>query len=169
MEAGHSDILYDMLSRTDSPSYGYQLAQGATTLTESWNADPSRSQNHLMLGHAEEWFYSGLAGINFDLSRPSGQQIEIKPSVLPGITSVDASYDSVWGTITSHWNTQGNSFILDVTIPPGTDATVVIPGNAITESGKALGNAEGVAVLQIGSDSTVVKIKSGRYRFEPSR
>jgi len=122
-----------------------------------------------MLGHAEEWFYSGLAGINFDLSRPSDQQIEIKPSVLDGITSVDASYDSVFGTITSRWNIQGNSFILDVTIPPGTNATVVIPRNNITENGKTLRNAEGVTVLQIGTDSAIVQIESGRYRFEASR
>ena len=68
--------------------------------------DPSSSQNHFRLGHAEDWFYSGLAEINFDLSHPPSQQIEIKPSVLSGIGSVDASYDSVLGKITSRWNTK---------------------------------------------------------------
>lgn len=37
---GRSDVLSDMLDRTDSPSYGYQLARGATALSETWDADP---------------------------------------------------------------------------------------------------------------------------------
>ncbi len=68
LEGGRSDVLYDMLERTDTPSYGYQLAKGATALTEAWDADPNSSQDHFMLGHAEEWFYRGLGGINVDLS-----------------------------------------------------------------------------------------------------
>jgi hypothetical protein len=79
LDGGRSDVLYGMLSRTDSPSYGYQLAQGATTLTEAWDANPRHSQNHFMLGHAEEWFYRGLAGIDFDLSRPEEQWLRIRP------------------------------------------------------------------------------------------
>ena len=67
-EGGRSDVLLDMLERTDTPSYGYQLAQGATSLTEAWDANPTSSQDHFMLGHAEEWFYRGLGGIRVDLS-----------------------------------------------------------------------------------------------------
>jgi len=53
-------------------SYGYQLAQGATALTEAWDANPANSQDHFMLGDAEEWFYRGLGGINLDLSGRRG-------------------------------------------------------------------------------------------------
>jgi alpha-L-rhamnosidase len=60
-DGGRSDVIADLLSRTDSPSYGYQLKQGATSLTEAWDANPVNSQNHFMLGHAEEWFYRGPA------------------------------------------------------------------------------------------------------------
>ncbi len=35
-DAGRSDVIFDMNSRNDVPGYGYQLAQGATALTESW-------------------------------------------------------------------------------------------------------------------------------------
>jgi hypothetical protein len=64
-DGGRSDVLFEMLSRTDSPSYGFQLSKGATTLTEAWDTNPASSQNHFMLGHGEEWFYRGLAGIDF--------------------------------------------------------------------------------------------------------
>ena len=56
-EENHSDVIFDMNSRTDAPGYGYQLAKGATALTESWQALENVSNNHLMLGHLMEWFY----------------------------------------------------------------------------------------------------------------
>ena len=62
-DEGRSDVIFDMNDRSDVPGYGYQLAKGATALTESWQALPSVSNNHFMLGHIMEWFYSGLGGI----------------------------------------------------------------------------------------------------------
>ena len=61
-QGDRSDVIYDMLSRIDSPSYGYQLAMGATALTEAWDVNPHSSQNHFMLGHAEDWFYRSIEG-----------------------------------------------------------------------------------------------------------
>ncbi len=64
LDMGHrADLIFDMNSRTDVPGYGFQLAKGATALTESWQAFASVSNDHLMLGHILEWFYDGLAGI----------------------------------------------------------------------------------------------------------
>jgi hypothetical protein len=51
---GRSDVRFDMLSRTDPPSYGAQIAAGVTSLAEAWDANPNDSQNHFMLGHIEE-------------------------------------------------------------------------------------------------------------------
>jgi hypothetical protein len=70
-EAGRSDVIFDMLLRADTPSYGAQLAAGAT-LTEAWDANPRSSLNHMMLGHAEEWFFRYLAGIRIDLAAADG-------------------------------------------------------------------------------------------------
>ncbi|MCS7033304.1 MAG: family 78 glycoside hydrolase catalytic domain, partial [Phycisphaerae bacterium] len=73
-QAGRSDVVFDLLSRTDPPSYGAQLAAGATTLTEAWDADPRSSQNHFMLGHAEEWLFRHLAGLQIDFCKAEGEQ-----------------------------------------------------------------------------------------------
>src|SRR4051794_29646462 len=63
-QAGRSDVVYAMAKQSSGPGYLYQLSRGATSLTEAWDADPSGSQNHAMLGHIEEWFYTGLGGIS---------------------------------------------------------------------------------------------------------
>ena len=132
MDNGRSDVLFDMLSRTDSPSYGYQLAQGATTLTEAWDANPLESQNHFMLGDAEEWFYRGLAGIDFDLSQPDGQKLMIRPTPVGNLTKAEGSYDSVLGKITSKWIIAEGVFTLTVDVPPNLTATVKLPGGGVT-------------------------------------
>ncbi len=126
-DGNRSDVLYAMLSRTDPPSYGAQLAHGATTLTEAWDANPNSSQDHFMLGHAEEWFYRGLAGIDFDLSRPPGAQIEIRPAVPGDLHSVSATFHSALGTIASAWTRTGDVLRMDITLP--TRARIVIPAN----------------------------------------
>jgi len=168
-QGGRSDVIYEMLSRTDSPSYGYQLARGATTLTEAWDTDPDSSQNHFMLGHAEDWFYRGLAGLDVDLSRPLQEQIVIRPQMVGRIASSGASYDSVLGNMSARWQRGSKSAILEVTIPPGAAAAVYVPfadSAAITESGRPAAKSDGVSFLRTEEQSSVFRILSGDYRFE---
>lgn len=140
MENGRGDVLYDVLTRTDSPSYGYQLARGATALTEAWDANPNKSQNHFMLGHAETWLYGGLAGIRIDFDRPAASRIRIAPQVVAGVESARARYQSVWGEIVSGWQRRAGRIHLEVEIPAGARARIEFP-----------------RVLEVGS---------GRYTFE---
>jgi len=69
-DGGRSDVIFDMNNQSDKPGYGYQLAQGATSLTEAWTARRGSSQNHFMLGQIQEWFYHDLGGIGGDLTGP---------------------------------------------------------------------------------------------------
>ena len=122
-DMGRSDVLASMMSRTDSPSYGYQLARGATTLTEAWDANPDDSQNHFMLGHGDEWFYRGLAGIRFDLA-DTDSAIRLDPAFLPTLHSVSATYRSALGNIRSEWKRNGQTVRWSISIPAGASALV---------------------------------------------
>jgi len=132
-DAGRSDVIYDMNSRSDVPGYGYQLAKGATALTESWQALPSVSNNHLMLGHLMEWFYAGLCGIKVQ-HEAAQYRIDIKPQPVGDLTYARASYQSPYGTINSGWKRSGKSFTLDVTIPANTTATIYLPSNSTSKA-----------------------------------
>jgi hypothetical protein len=129
-DAGRHDAVYAMIANPDPPSYAAQLAHGATTLTEAWDANPRSSQNHFMLGHAEEWFYRSLAGLDFDLSRARGQQILLRPTAAGDVTSARASYRSAIGFIVSSWKIAGGKFVYDVEIPANASATVYLGGVA---------------------------------------
>ncbi|NYF81321.1 family 78 glycoside hydrolase catalytic domain [Granulicella arctica] len=166
-DGDRSDVLYDMLSKTDSPSYGYQLAKGATTLTEAWDTNPNSSQNHFMLGHAEEWFYRGLAGIDFDMSRPISQRIIIRPAMELDIAGASASFESVLGTIESSWKPVVGGWDLNVTIPSGAVAAVYLPVGVreVSEHGQPSSAADTLKLSKEKDDVTAVTIGSGQYHF----
>jgi hypothetical protein len=100
-EGGRSDVIYDILANPDPPSYAAQVAHGATTLTEAWDANPNSSQNHFMLGHAEEWFYRYLAGIDVDFSRRPEERIVLRPTPVGDIDSAQAQYKTPLGRFPS--------------------------------------------------------------------
>jgi hypothetical protein len=127
--AGRSDVIYDMNNCSDVPGYGYQLAKGATALTESWQALPNVSNNHLMLGHIMEWFYEGLAGISQEQNSVGYKNIVIRPQLVGDVTHAGATYQSPYGTIKSYWEKKGNDFQLNVTVPANSTASIFLPGS----------------------------------------
>ena len=166
MRNGRGDVLYDILTRADPPSYGYQLARGATSLTESWNADPCHSQNHFMLGHAETWLYGCLAGIRIDMSRPPAERIRIAPQIVDGIQAASARYRSVLGEVAVSWRKDGGRLHLEVEIPAGAAATIEIPARTpaeVLESGRPLRLARGVTGARQARRAVIVIVASRRY------
>ncbi len=59
-KGGASQLMFEMINRDDVPGYGFQLQKGVPALTELWAALENVSNNHLMLGHVTEQFYSNL-------------------------------------------------------------------------------------------------------------
>ena len=119
-----------------------------------------------MLGHIEQWFYSGLGGIRVDMAKTPGRQLEIRPSVPENLQWVHTSYDSVLGKIVSNWRRVGHRLILRFIIPPATAARVYVPTNdshTIRINHHLLTGA-GMRVVRIIHDRTIVEVPSGNYR-----
>jgi hypothetical protein len=170
-EGGRSDVMFDLLNRSDPPSYGSQLARGATTLTEAWDANPRSSQNHLMLGHAEIWFYEYLAGLRVDMTCPPGRQLSIMPAMISGIDWTKASYESCLGLIDIDWERQEKSGKLGVTIPPNATARVVLPASDVSrarEGGRPLPDCPDIHLIHNESapGKLACQVDAGRYLFE---
>ena len=113
---GHSNVIFDMNSRSDVPGYGFQLAHGATSLTESWQAYRFVSNNHFMLGHLMEWFYSGLGGIRQSENSIGYKQIVICPEPVGDVTMAETSYRCPYGIISTKWVKENEAFKLHVKI-----------------------------------------------------
>jgi alpha-L-rhamnosidase len=109
------------------------VEQGATTLWEQWNGH--WSQIHSCFTSADNWLYHGLAGIRPDPANPGFKNVLIQPAVVGDITWVKAHHDGPYGRITSHWKREGSKLDLEVTIPPNSSATVVLPGREPVQVG----------------------------------
>jgi alpha-L-rhamnosidase len=124
-EADRSDLVYLMTNTREYPGWGYMLANGATTSWEGWTG---QSHIHDTLISIGAWFTEGLAGIRSDGKSPGFEHFVIRPSVVGELTFVNGKYHSIHGDIVSDWRIENGTFKLTVTVPPGTTATVVVPG-----------------------------------------
>jgi alpha-L-rhamnosidase len=177
---GRSDLAYQMLAKTDYPSWGYWINLGATTMLERWNslnADGTpnaslvsmNSLNHANFGTCAEWFYRGILGI--DMLQPAFKKILINPQTGGGLTWAQGSYDSIEGHIASAWQFTNNMLTLNVTIPANTTAEIHVPTTnaaTITESGVPATNSPGVTYIGVSNSAAIYTVGSGNYLFSSS-
>lgn len=177
-KAGHAELAYKLVLNKTYPSWLQQVLWGSTTMWERWDGwrpdkgfqDPGmNSFNHYWLGCVSEWLFTQAAGIDTD--GPGFKRIVIRPEITnpeQGFRWVNASYNSIHGSIVSRWKIDGDQFRLNVTIPGNATATVYVPATAkaeVAESGKAIGRAPDVKFLRMENDRAVLEIGSGNYKF----
>ncbi|MFT6178763.1 MAG: hypothetical protein ACI9NQ_001204 [Paracoccaceae bacterium] len=155
---------------------GAYFLPGVLTLTKHHDeavkmlTELSDDQKKIFAGNGvSEWLMSFLAGIK--ASSQGFGEVLIAPRIPTdhSLTSVKASYDSVAGKISVHWQKQeGGSLKVDVTIPAGTMARIILPrqkGQTVTEGGRSIQDALGVG-LAAQTDSAISLIsQSGTYSF----
>ncbi len=171
---GYEDLAWTIATNTTYPSWGYMIENGATTIWELWNGNTAHpkmnSYNHvMMLGDLIIWMYEDLAGIRTDREEVAFKKIIMKPTVVGGLDYVEASHQSVYGTIKSSWTKKKNKFTWDITIPANTSAEVYLPASSkdkAKESGKSLQNAESVSIKRVEGNFVVLEIESGTYQFQ---
>jgi len=159
---GRSDVVFDMNSRSDVPGYGMQIAKGATALTESWAALPTVSNNHSMLGHLMEWFYTGVGGIQQEDGSIAFNKIKIYPEVVGDLTSASTSFQSPYGKISTSWQKLADQFTMQLTIPANTTATVYLPAKATQE----VLSAQKYMARGYENGRIKISIGSGVYQFK---
>ena len=171
---GRPDLAYTLATQRTYPSWGFMVDKGATTIWELWNgntADPAmNSGNHVMLvGDLGIWMYEYLAGIRPDPAVPGFKHIVLRPTPVGDLTDVEASYESMYGRIGSHWRIAGGKFRWTVTVPVNTRAVVVVPTSnpaAVTERGRPADQSPGVKFAAAGEPGAAVfEVGSGTYLF----
>jgi alpha-L-rhamnosidase len=166
-ENGRADLACRLMNQRTAPGFAYLLDDAYSCLWETWNGKASR--DHPMFGSVVAWMYRSLAGICFDERRPGMKHILIAPQPAEDLTHVAASWESLYGTVSSEWRRSTDHFELTVEIPANTSATVRLPNrdnHPVSESGVPLAQAEGVSYLGQEDGCTVVDIVSGRYFFK---
>lgn len=162
---GYNDIVYRMARQTDCPSYGYWVKQGHTTTPEYWNVG-AFSQNHCMMDHIEEWFFSQLGGITN--AGHGCDTISIAPWIPTDMTNLSVSTRTIYGEVgCSYTQDEQGLCTFTITIPANSVGKVTLPcptGCKVTEDGTPLAvGSRGVENLRYGEDHADLLLGSGTY------
>ena len=150
--------MYSMLKKRNYPGYLYMIDNGATTTWEHWNGN--RSHIHNCYNGIGSWFYQAIGGIQPAEDVPAYQKITIQPQVPEGITWAKVFKVTPYGKIGLNWELNNNRFDMEISIPVGMEAKVLLPRNldgfVLTKTNIQTENEQ-----QDG-----ITIKSGRYRLK---
>lgn len=190
---GQDSVAYDLLFQKTYPSWLYPVTKGATTIWERWDGikpdgtfqtPEMNSFNHYAYGAIGDWLYRVVAGLDTEESAPGYREIRIQPHPGPGLTSARAELETPYGRVVSAWNIENESVTLEVEIPANTWATIhfpFLPGvpyqvvffeNTLLNFSPPDESRPGSRELAPGVEWAgrgVVRIGSGRYRFEMNR
>ena len=177
-EGGQSDLAFTVATQTSYPGYGYWINNGSTTFPETWEG--KNSQNHQMFGSVVEYFFKYLAGIQSPMEGNTAKgyrSIHIEPDVPVKLNSVNASVETIAGTIVSDWEKTSDSFNHRISVPANSIATIALPvldykditvweGNSkIWEKNSFITGVPGIIKVVKEEDRLVVSIESGKYIF----
>ena len=164
---GQNDIAYLLTSQKDYPGWGF-LVKDRTTLSEHWNKKTG-SNNHVMFGSVDTWYYRTLAGINIDTKNPAFKNIIFHPWVHPEVAWAKASLNTMRGEISSSWTYKNGTFDLNIIVPVNSTATVYVLAenqDQVTESGKTIENKKNVKFIKKENNCCVYQVQSGSYKFK---
>ena len=138
-DAGFADVAWQIATQKTYPSWGYMAQQGATTIWELWNGDTANpamnSGNHVMLlGDLLTWCFQYLGGIKG--SDGSGADFVLAPDLsIEGCDWVRCSYDTPFGTVSSHWRKSLKRLQWQVDVPCNTTARLRLPDGTVRTVG----------------------------------
>jgi alpha-L-rhamnosidase len=133
-DTGHLGVAYELLFQDSEPSWLVMVDRGATTIWEEWGGidaygTPHASLNHYSKGAVISFLHRYVAGLQ--LLEPGYRRFRVAPRPGGGITSARAHHDSPYGRIQASWEWSNHRGRLDVSVPPGTKADLVLPDGRV--------------------------------------
>ncbi|SMD00008.1 alpha-L-rhamnosidase [Rhizobium sp. RU36D] len=163
-DIGETDLAFQLLLNETYPSWGFSIAEGATTIWERWDgwtrergfqSANMNSFNHYAYGSVGEWIWSRIAGIDWDESTPGFRRCRMRPLFDARIGWCKADYQAQTGLFRSHWSMEAETVRWEIEIPPNCEGLIELPSNARwvdggqTKAGKSLLLPSGIHRLTI--------------------
>ncbi|MDR2618758.1 MAG: glycoside hydrolase family 78 protein [Treponema sp.] len=157
---GQIDLAFELAAQTSYPSWGFMLANGATTTWERWEYVDSgpilamASHDHPMYSTISGWFYSYLLGIR--PTEPGFKSFIFKPHIPKALSHAEGLLKSVKGDIKAGWKTEDGHCKMNITVPFNSFCRAVLPFKGSAEvNGESRGiteqNGEAFIILESGS------------------
>lgn len=157
-ENGMHDLAYEAMNKKEEPGYGRWLTLGATTSWEHW--DTGGSHNHPMFGGGLVWLYRQLAGMQADEEIPGYRHIIFHPQPVEEMEFAKYYNKTPYGQAGIKWQQDEGKMNVDITVPVGCTATVILPGADFVAD-----ENEGVKIVSQAQNELVLEVGSGTYNF----
>ena len=160
---GNANVAYNAMNKTDFPSFGKMVADGATTMWEQF--DGQNSENHPFLGCALTWLYRKLAGVNTDPEAPAYRHLIVRPVLADSLLNATYSKESPYGKVYSNVTNMMQQVNVAVEVPVGSTATVYVPApnsGSIKVNGSAK-PTKGVKSIEKTSEGYTVELLQGSH------
>lgn len=137
-KVGRNDVAFKLLHNKTFPSWGFTIANGATSIWERWDGwtpekgfqDPGmNSFAHYAFGAVVGWIFDQVGGIGN--AEPGFKTAHISPQFDPNLKWSKCTYDSVRGPITCEWKRAGKGIDVRVVVPPNMKANISLPRSVI--------------------------------------
>ena len=152
------ELIYTMLKKRDYPGYLYMIDKGATTTWEHWNGN--RSRIHNCYNGIGQWFYQAVGGIKPVEEFPGYRKVIIDPQIPDGIHWAKTFKETPFGRLAVNWEITEGRMVMDIDIPVGVEASVIIPDNG----GNCVLNGSEYLLADQGTSS--VELISGKHKIE---
>jgi alpha-L-rhamnosidase len=163
---GRADVAYLLATSQGYPSWA-GMTRGRTTLSENW--DQSGSNNHVMFGSIDAWYYKTLAGIEVDESAPGYERVLVRPYIPASLDRASATIETIKGRVASEWRkTADHKLSMEIEIPANCEALISVPthrASNVTEGSRPAAKAPGVRLINFDGRTAVFSVGSGRYAF----
>ncbi|MBO0810839.1 MAG: family 78 glycoside hydrolase catalytic domain [Microlunatus sp.] len=122
---GHGELALRAARQTSYPSWGFWFANGADTMWEMWETT-ARSHDHYFHGTVVQWLIEDVAGLR--CGDDGWRTFSVQPHPLGDLEHATYAIETVRGRIRVGWRRTGDRFDLEVEVPDGSQASVIMPG-----------------------------------------
>lgn len=130
-DMGEVDLAYNLIVSRNIASYGGWVDKGYTTLCESFTPPGIKldSRNHHFHGDISRYMIEKIAGIQINPGCTDVTSFAITPDFPKDLDFAEAYFDTKFGKISSSWEREGDTVLLNVTVPKNYKGRLSLPKN----------------------------------------
>ncbi len=128
-DLGRDDLAVTVATQRTAPGWEPWRRAGSDTLMESWD-DTARSHDHYFLGSVSAWIQQHAGALK--ATAPGWAGFDVQPIDDDRVPWGRLTHTTVRGEAAVDWRRRDDGWHVELTVPAGATATVLLPGTAPT-------------------------------------
>ncbi|MBQ7347559.1 MAG: family 78 glycoside hydrolase catalytic domain [Clostridia bacterium] len=124
---GQAELAWQMITKSEYPSYGHLIERGETSIPEKFQPDGDEqyrfSHNHHFLCDFTRWFMFAVAGLKVI----DHKTVELRPNFISTLDHAEAYHELPAGRVSVHWQRTEEGLFVEAEIPYGVVCKTDLP------------------------------------------